>query len=251
MISMGKERETWLHILINDPYYLTMKRQWIKQIEIRCPWCGELIEYKFGWHGLRFLKLSRIEEYCLHCHKVSQRDSGVFLKISYVFDLASGISLIWGGTHIINKNWLFGLSLLFLYIIFDEISWFFYYLGPCERTSGGVWYERLYPYSPPTAVADITWVPDGKRKTSYLKWQIVEKSILPACFVDESNQPASDVWCIVVEESKDRKYNQSKIEFHFLSDDAPGDLLKEGYRFILFNERSKIGEGVIKEIRSV
>lgn len=225
-----------------------MKRHCIKQIQIRCPWCGELIKTKFGFH---LLKLSEIEEYCQHCHKVSKRDSGLFLKISYFFDLVSGISLISGGTHIINKNWFFGLLLFSFFIIFDEFSWFFYFLNPCERTSNGVWYERLYPYPPPpTAVADITWVSDGKRKFSYLKWQIVEKSILPVCFVDESNQPVSDVWCIVVEESKNRKENYSKLEFHFLSEDAPGDLLQTGHRFILFNERSKIGEGIIKEIRS-
>lgn len=226
-----------------------MKKQWIKRIEIRCPWCGQAIKPKFGFH---LVNVSKTEEYCSHCHKVSKRDSGLFLKISYFFDLASGISLISGGILITKKNWIFGLSLIFLFIIFDEFSWFYYYLNPCERTSSGVWNERLYPYPPPpTAVADITWVPDDKRKTSYLKWQIVEKSILPACFVDESNQPVSDVWCIVVEESKDRKENQSKLEFHFLSEDAPEYLLKAGHRFILFNERSKIGEGVIKEIRSV
>lgn len=210
-----------------------------KQIEIRCPWCGEVFDYN---------KLSivlRNKTFCINCKKYSDNVLG---RIRYISILLHSVSLI-----SLFCTFLLYEQLKYKVFIFLAIYWYTYgkarlcyLLEPCERYSTGSWSKRLYPYPyPKVASALIKWESYQTTRITYLKWKVVEKTILPVCFVDDSNNPISQTYCIVVEESKIKRKNYSKLEFHFLLEDAKEDLLKEGNRFYIFNEKDKIGEGLI------
>lgn len=212
-----------------------------KQIEIRCPWCGEVYD---------FSKLSvslRVYSYCINCKRYGVHTLG---RIRYIRLLLNFIALI-----ALFFTFIFYKQLGYKVVIFFAIHWYCYgkgilcyYFEPLERYSTGSWSKRLYPYPyPKVASAIIKWEPYKKTKITFLKWKVVEKSIIPVCFIDDSNIPISHTYCIVVEESKIKRKNYSRLEFHFLLECADENLLKEGNRFYLFNETYKIGEGVIQK----
>lgn len=212
-----------------------------KEVEIRCPWCGEVYDYS------KLSTMLRPKRYCVNCKKYGNNTLG---RIRYI-----SILLRW--TALINLFciFIFYEQLKYRVIIFLAIYWYSYgkaqlcyYLEPCERYSTDSWSKRLYPYPyPKVAFAHIKWQPYKNTKITYLKWKVVEKTILPVCFVDDSNKPISQTYCIVVEESKVKRKSYSKLQFHFLLEDAKEDLLKEGNRFYIFNEKDKIGEGIIEK----
>lgn len=212
-----------------------------KDIEKRCPWCGEIYNYS-GFSSPR----SKIV-ICEKCKKYGCHSLGRLRLISIFFNIVALICLF--SMFILYKK--IDLKIIIFFCIYSythSSALSCLYSEPYERYSLGKWNKNLYSYPfPKVALANITWESFRITNISWLKWKVVEKTILPVCFIDDENMPISLTYCIVVESSKVLKKNHSQLEFHFLLEEAPEELLEAGKRFYIFNERIKIGEGIIKK----
>lgn len=71
-------------------------------------------------------------------------------------------------------------------------------------------------------------------------------NIVPVCFIDDKGIPVSNDVCILIENSKKNGHNEYECIFSFLpSSNIKYDIKKTNIKFIIFDNRVKIGEGIV------
>ncbi len=71
-------------------------------------------------------------------------------------------------------------------------------------------------------------------------------NIVPVCFIDDNDIPVSNDVCILIENSKKNSHDEYECTFSFLpSSNVKYDIKKTNIKFIIFDDRVKVGEGIV------
>ena len=199
------------------------------KIENRCPWCGEVYQKMKKEHIPRSSNMYYCEK-CGHLGKwkIPSRFVialiGILLFVTIIFD-ASNRYLI------IASFW--GLSWLFII--------------------GGVLYPPVYRYTrfeeekPPREIslceAKIHWYSSKEGGIWLSRIRLISGVLFPICFVDENDIPTSQVG--VVRLVKRYGLFWKGAEVFLITDFIKPEAIEEGQKFYIFNEKKRIGEGIV------
>ena len=204
-----------------------------KQIIKRCPWCGHNIEES----GL----LNQMIKKCSHCdHQYTESvcEFGKQRPLAIIWISLMLLSIIFFALSAIC-------SLKFIILAHAALS-IIPLIGGNQKNYFRDNDTDRFMYKKYTADIFFNKELSKKQKKSYL----IEASIIPVCFIDSNGFPVSNTICIFIENAGIKSDNNFECTFSFLPlSEVKFNIEGTGIRFFLFDEKYRIGEGVVTGIK--
>lgn len=201
----------------------------------RCPWCGET-------YNLDLCETSKKDEGLLFCDRCGQ-----YGKQDYRWKSRS-LSAIWCFILIISLSYKeapIGFFSLLCIIFTSVIIWFLLKVLSYKvavfrydkKSKEADCLETILSHS------DIHWYSLHRGGIGFARFRIWNRMLFPICFVDENDIPTSQVG--VVRLVKRYGLFWKGAEVFLITDFIKPEAIEEGQKFYIFNEKKRIGEGIV------
>lgn len=193
----------------------------------RCPWCGEIVD-KPNRHFFDPKYVFR----CSSCgHRYQTRKWSALQKIYISAFILFFPFMIFAAITAERLIYIYLVMLLFICIPLEKLT-------PYER------YDDDVKFTIKKYKARLSM--DGKLSIIRRKILLMDKSVIPICFIGENGEPVSHVICISLEDTVKTAPTEFECIFSFLPLSPVSYDMSESTEFLLFDEeRNTVGKGNI------